>query len=149
MAAVQYASIEEFYEYLGKTPPVGYDDLALDAALRRMSARVTRATRLARVSYDGVGIPTSSRIAGAFSRATSAELAASGAVDSDGNVDDEILAGVGTDWGSVSLIGVSFSKNNKAGSAAGGSGSGSGISLSPDAINELANANIFTTAVAH
>lgn len=143
--AVQFASIEDFYAYLGVTPPVEYDDLALDAALTRMSARIARATRLARVSYLPTGIPSSTTIAAAFARATAAELASTGAVV-DGEVDSDVLSGVGAEWDSISMIGVSFSKNNKAAGSA-GSGTSSANRLSTAAADELAAVNIFTTAV--
>lgn len=145
--AAQFATIEEFYDFIGVNPPDGRDDLALNAALRRASNNIRKIVRLARVAYDTNGFPTRSSIREGFAEATSAMLAATGAVDEDGQVDLEAL-GSGSPWSSVSLIGVSFSK----GGPRGGGAASTGPELPPgyaEALTILGNLGIFTTAVRH
>lgn len=145
--AVQFATIDEFRLFQGlpareprpadSEEALVYDaeTTRLNALLQRASGRVSSITRLARVSYARTGIPAVANIADAFSRATSAQAT--------WFEDKGSAAGSGAEYDSVSLIGVSFSRR------AGVAQTPAQTRVSPEALEILSNAGIFSTAVSH
>lgn len=143
--AAQFATIAEFYAFIGQAVPTDPAPVALawNAALQRASNDIRSAVRLARVTYDG-DFPASTAIREAFRDATCAHLEWAGGSGS--GVTDVDFTGRADEFDSVSLIGVQFSRRVNGGAVSSDLGRGR---ISPEARAYLLNAGIFSTAVSH
>lgn len=144
--AVQFATIAQYLDFQGLPPrdPRPSDEdggAAFDAETRRLNALLQRATvpiqkavRLGRFRYDRTGLPKDTAVADAFARATAAQAVQF----------DEVGSATGneSDYTSVSLIGVQFSK-----SASGATKTQTQARASAEAYDILAASGIFTTQV--
>lgn len=144
--AVQFATIAQYLDFQGLPPRdprpsdedggVAFDEETrrLNALLQRATVPIVKAVRLARFRYDRTGMPKDAAIADAFARATAAQAVQF----------DEVGSATGneSDYTSVSLIGVQFSK-----STSGASKTQAQARASAEAYDILAAAGIFTTQV--
>lgn len=133
----QYATVSDYYEFIGKVQPDPLgdaDSLALNALLRRASNDIKGALRLVRMTLDADGVPTKTSAFEARRDATSATVAAW--IGPDGEIADADPTGASAGWDSISLIGVSFSRAQRA-TGSGQASSSSQITLAPEAAKIL------------
>lgn len=140
-----FATIEDYYTFRGLVyPPTSgplteAEILAADAALARATDAVRGYLRLARFPRRTDGLPQSETQRDALIRATCAQLEW---FEEHGND----FTGAGSQWDSVSLLEVSFSR--RAGSS-GATTSAGGSRQAPEAQLILRNAGFFSTRVNH